>query len=553
VPPAPPPPSAAELSSARVAARTVAIFLRLLPLVVSFARDFRRWVFAGRPLARSAAFHTRRAERLVTTIAELGPAMVKLAQVLAARADLVPEPYLHALGALHDQVPPVPAAAVRRTIEATFDRPVEAIFTEFDWTPVAAASLGQVHRATYDGETVAVKVLRPGVEARVRRDLAAAARLLSFAERRFAGRTAARHLAGVRTAVDEFARRVGDEVDLRHEAENAREMRTHFLGRPGVVMPRVIGDLVGREVLVLEFMPGTRVDRLQDRVADGRLDAEELVRRVIELYMRMMLVDGFFHADPHPGNLLVQDDGTLVVLDFGMVVRVERTLRRDLARTAFAGIRRNPDALVEGFYTLGVLAPEADRATARALVAALLDIAHTADTSSTDRMQLVADRVMATLYEFPVTLPSDLVYFARTAALIEGLGARYDRQFNAVTFAAPVALRMHREILASLADDDGRLPDGVPDWLAGLGATVGEVVVEVATVARRVGRGLAGLFGQLAAEVDLVLREASAARPAAPVRALPGAVPGAALDGVPSLGVRGLGAGGAPEVGLAAD
>jgi hypothetical protein len=183
----------------------------------------------------------------------------------------------------------------------------------------------------------------------------------------------------------------------------------------------------------------------------------------------------------------------------------------------------------------------------------VLDVSAVWAMSSTDRMQLVADRVMATLYEFPVTLPSDLVYFARTAALIEGLGARYDRQFNAVTFAAPVALRMHREILASLADDDGRLPDGVPDWLAGLGATVGEVVVEVATVARRVGRGLAGLFGQLAAEVDLVLREASAARPAAPVRALPGAVPGAALDGVPSLGVRGLGAGGAPEVGLAAD
>jgi len=282
----------------------------------------------------------------------------------------------------------------------------------------------------------------------------------------------------------------------------------------------VVGDLVHEHVLVLEFMPGTRVDRLQDRVADGRLDAEQLVRRVIELYMRMMLVDGFFHADPHPGNLLVQDDGTLVVLDFGMVVRVDRDLRRDLARTAFAGIRQDADALVEGFYKLGVLAPEADRATARALVGALLDIAHAADTSSTDRMQLVADRVMATLYDFPVTLPSDLVYFARTAALIEGLGARYDRRFNAVTFAAPVALRMHREILASLADDDGRLPDGVPAWLAGVGAVVGEAAVEAVAAVRRVGRGLAGLFGQLAAEVELAVREVAreGAREGAPAR-----------------------------------
>jgi len=486
--------------------RTVQIFLRLLPLLLSFARDWRRWIVVGRPLARTAAFHARRAERLVATIAALGPAMVKLAQVLAARADLVPEPYLHALGALHDQVPPISSHAVRQTIEASFDRPVESMFERFDWTPLAAASLGQVHRAAYQGEEVAVKVLRPGVEAQVRRDLAAAARLLALAERRFAGRPAARHLQGVRAAVDEFARRVGDEVDFRREAENAREMRAHFLGRSGVAMPRVVGDLVSEQVLVLEFMPGTRVDRLQARVADGRLDATQLVRRVIELYMRMMLVDGFFHADPHPGNLLVQDDGTLVVLDFGMVVRVDRALRRDLARTAFAGNRRDADGLVEGFSTLGILAPEADRATARALVGALLDIAHAADTSSTDRMQLVADRVMATLYDFPVTLPSDLVYFARTAALIEGLGARYDRHFNAVTFAAPVALRMHREILASLADDSGRLPDGVPDWLAGVGAAVGEAAVEVATAVRQVGRGLFALVGQVAAELERATR-----------------------------------------------
>jgi predicted unusual protein kinase regulating ubiquinone biosynthesis (AarF/ABC1/UbiB family) len=535
--------------------RTLAIFLRLLPLLVSFARDFRRWVFFGRPVARTPAFHARRAERLVATIAGLGAAMVKLAQVLAARADLVPEPYLHALGALHDQVPPVPAAAVRRVIEASFDRPVEAIFARFDWTPVAAASLGQVHRASYQGEEVAVKVLRPGVEARVRRDLAAAGRLLAFAERRFAGRAAARHLEGVRTAVEEFARRVGDEVDFRREAENAREMRAHFLGRPGVAMPRVIGDLVSEHVLVLEFMPGTRVDRLQDRVADGRLDAQELVRRVIELYMRMMLVDGFFHADPHPGNLLVQDDGTLVVLDFGMVVRVDRELRRGLARTAFAGIRRDADGLVEGFYRLGVLAPEADRATARALVGALLDIAHTADTSSADRMQLVADRVMATLYEFPVTLPSDLVYFARTAALIEGLGARYDRHFNAVTFAAPVALRMHREILASLADDDGRLPDGVPDWLAGLGAAVGEVAVEVATAVRRVGRGLLALVGQVATELERATRP----RDGAAAGAVAGVLAPGAAGGPPrtlaerTLAERGLAEQVAAERGLAAD
>ena len=510
--------------------RTLVVLLRLLPLTLSFTRDARRWVVFGPPTPRATPFHRRRAERLVATVAALGPAFVKLAQILAARADLVPEPYLTALGALHDQVPPAPAAYVRGEVERAFGAPVEATFERFDWTPVAAASLGQVHRARYQGEDVAVKVLRPDIERAVRRDLASASQVLALAERRWAGTAVGRHLVAVRAAVDEFARRVGDELDFEHEAANAREMRAHSLGRPGVAMPRVVEGLVSRRVLGLEFMPGTRVDRLQDRVASGAIDPAELVRRVIELYMRMMLVDGFFHADPHPGNLLVQDDGTLVVLDFGMVVRVDRALRRDLARTAFAGIRRDPDALADGFGRLGIFQSGADPATARALVAALLEIAHARDTSSTDRIQLVADQVLATLYDFPVTLPPDLVYFARTAALIEGLGARYDRRFNAVTFAAPVALRMHREILASLADDDGRLPAGAADWgalAAAAGAAFGQAVHEAGAVlrevGREVGRGVLGLLGRLADEVDRVV----AGPP--PVRALPAPAPSAPL------------------------
>jgi predicted unusual protein kinase regulating ubiquinone biosynthesis (AarF/ABC1/UbiB family) len=480
--------------------RTLLVFLRLAPLVASFVRDHRRWLVGGRGVPRTTAFHEHRAARLVATVAALGPAFVKLAQVLGARADLIPEPYLAALGTLHDQVPAVPAAEVRRVLEAEYGQPPETLFEAFEWAPLAAASLGQVHRARYGGEEIVVKVLRPGVEHVVARDLAAAARLLDVAERRWATPVVARHLRGVRNVVEEFARRVGEEMDFRHEAENAQAMRANFVGRAGVAVPRVVPPLVRQRALVLEFMPGTRIDRLQGSVAAGLVRPDELVRRVIELYMRMMLVDGFFHADPHPGNLLVQDDGTIVVLDFGMVVRVAKPLRRELARTAFAGIRRDPDKLVDGFYALGVLEPGADRAVARELVEALLEIAHTADTTSTDRMQLVVDRVMHTLYGFPVTLPSDLVYFARTAALIEGLGTRYDARFNAVTFAAPVALRLHREILSSLREPgEGALDVAGVDWATVLGRAAGEAVRVVA----RAGRELASVFGQVALALGL--------------------------------------------------
>ncbi|AHG88988.1 ABC-1 domain-containing protein [Gemmatirosa kalamazoonensis] len=498
--------------------RTVVVAARALPLVLSFVRDHRSRIVRGDRVPRSPAFHARRAARLVETLGRLGPTFVKLAQLLGARADLVPEPYLAALGTLSDQAPLVPLAAVRRTIAREYGTPADEIFEWFDPAPLAAASLGQVHRARWRGHEVAVKVLRPGVERLVAADVRAAERLLALAERWFPNP----HLRGVRNAVREFGVRVWEELDFRHEAANAAAMRANFAGRAGVAVPRVEPSLVRRRVLVMEYMPGTRIDRLQHLVASGRLDAEELVRRVIELYMRMMLIDGFFHADPHPGNLYYQEPpegatgfGTIVVLDFGMVVPVSRELRRRLARAAFAGIRRDADGLVDGFYALGVADPRADRATMRALVDALLDVAYTKGTTARDRIELLADRVMSTLYDFPVTLPGDLVYFARTAALIEGLGARYDTRFNGVTFASPVALRLRREISAALREPG----ESELAWLGGefdvvgavltsalggaMGGAVGDVIGEIAGAVYAAGREIvdliAGIVGPLVA------------------------------------------------------
>ncbi|HEX9563530.1 MAG TPA: AarF/UbiB family protein [Gemmatimonadaceae bacterium] len=462
--------------------RALIIFRYLAPLVLSFLRDRHRWLLFGSPLVRSPGFHQARAERLVSSIAALGPSFVKLAQVFSARADLIPHPYVGALSTLTDQVPAVPTVLIEHEIERAYGRPVREMFERFDREPLAAASLGQVHRAQYRGEDIVVKVLRPGVEDLVRKDMALAKPVMRWLERWVPNP----HVRNTRVVIEEFAVRVREEMDFVHEAENARTIHRNFRGNPRVVIPRVIDGLVRPRVLALEYVEGTRVDRLTSHPGDRATDPRGVVTAVLEVYLRMMLVDGFFHADPHPGNVLVTPDGRIVVLDFGMVIPVSRELRSRLVTTVFAAIRRDTSGLVAGFESLGMIDAGADPAQVRGLADRLLTLAYV-EMPMRERVELVTDEVMAALYDWPVRLPSEMVYFARTAALIEGLGVRYDERFNAITFASPIAIRMRREIMESLGRG-GELPP------VDLPTVVGAALGYAAAAAVKAGRQLMGRF-----------------------------------------------------------
>ena len=190
----------------------------------------------------------------------------------------------------------------------------------------------------------------------------------------------------------------------------------------------------------------------------------------MELYGRMMLVHGLFHADPHPGNVHVAADGRIILLDFGMVVRVPLALRRELVAAIFAAIRRDPDALGDSFDRLGLVATGADPQVIRHLAATLLSVAGRR-TTTRERVELLANEVLLELYDWPIVLPSQLVYFARTASLIEGLGTHYDSHFNALAFATPIALSLRGPILASLyPEGDGPQFDAATVIGAALGA-----------------------------------------------------------------------------------
>jgi len=443
------------------------ILRRLTPLVLSFIRDRRRWLWFGAPLLRSPAFHERRAHAIVHQVATLGPTFVKLAQIFASRADLIPEPYLHALGTLTDRVPPVPWPTLRAALADAWQADPDTIVTALDPEPMAAGSLGQVHRARYEGRDVVVKVLRPGVEAIVDRDVRLSRKIVNAVYARWTHV----HVLGFRVVLDEFDRHVREEMDFEREAMQCLRMRERFADEPRLRIPTVETALTRRTVLVLEFLEGTRIDRLDEQLARGVVRAETLTETLIETYARMMLRDGVFHADPHPGNLLVDRRGRLVLLDFGMVIDVPVATRKALFDTILSAIRRDAEGTVRGMYALGMVAPGTPPDTMRALVATLLDIAYS-DTATIERARVVADRVLQELFNWPIILPGELVYFARTAALIEGVGARYDRHFNSIRVASPIMLRLRKELLAALLGDSGKR-EPLVTWAATLGALAG--------------------------------------------------------------------------------
>jgi ubiquinone biosynthesis protein len=412
--------------------RIFVVWYQLAPFLAAFLRDRRRWILAGPPRFVSEETHRERARKLTQTIAALGPSFIKLAQVFGIRADIIPQLYVEELRNLHDRVPPFPTSEVRKRIQGELKQPLEAIFESFELEPLAAASLGQVHRARYRGQDVIVKVLRPGVEELVATDIRVVQNLVFILEQFIDHHI----IHSTRTIIDEFSRVIAEEMDFHHEADNVERFGELFRDSDFVIIPRVYRDVTTTRVLVMQFFEGFRVTEV-DEILRHNVDTKKMIENLIEFYGDQLLIHGFFHADPHPGNILIRPDSRIVLLDYGMVLEITPELRQDLVRIVVAAVRSDVDELINLAYKLEMLEYDVSPSVVREAAQAIISIHF--DRSLTQRqIQEITYQILGTFYRFPLRLPSSFVYILRAGVLIEGIGIAYDPNFNSLTTAIPI-------------------------------------------------------------------------------------------------------------------
>ena len=385
-----------------------------------------------------------RAVRLRQALETLGPIFVKFGQVLSTRRDLLPADVADELAKLQDQVPPFASQEALAEIERGLGKPVEVAFATFEREPLASASIAQVHLATLEsGEEVAVKVLRPGVERAIARDVS----LLETAARFMESVWAEGRRLKPRAVVAEFARHLEDELDLLREASNASLLRRNFLGSPLLVVPRVHWDYCSQRVMVMERMHGTPVSQVAELRARG-IDIPALARAGVEIFFTQVFRDGFFHADMHPGNIFVSTEeetsGRYVALDFGIMGTLTESDKNYLAQNFLAFFNRDYRRVAQAHLDAGWVPADTRVDEFEAAIRAVCEpiFARPLKEISFGRLLL---RLFQTSLRFNVEVQPQLVLLQKTLLNIEGLGRALDPDLDLWKTAKPYLERWMTE------------------------------------------------------------------------------------------------------------
>ena len=438
--------------------RVLFFFARVLLQVIWWDLILRRVGLRKLSQRTAPIRYQRAAQRFRLLASRLGGVWIKVGQFLSARLDVLPDSVTSELAHLQDEVAPEPFESMRQELETTLSSTIESSFAWFDESPLASASLGQVHRARImGGDSVVVKIQRPHIHDLIKVDLSALGRVLRWLKRY---RPITRRV-DLDALFNEFSRTLWEEVDYIAEAENARRFGAMFADDPSVRVPRVYTSHTTERALTLEDVYFIKIT---DFAAIDRagLDRKEVADRLFRTYLQQIFVEGFFHADPHPGNLFVEplEDGAwrLVFVDFGMVGRVTPEMKQGLRDLVIAIGTRDLDRLMQAYKTMGVILPEADLERIRLAEAAMLeriwgksmrDLIRT----HPEEMRRFASEFRDLLYDMPFQLPADLLFLGRCVAILSGMCTGLHPDFNVFEGIQPFAEHLLAE------EGEGWLPE----------------------------------------------------------------------------------------------
>ncbi len=393
--------------------------------------SFYTQVWLDQRTGKSRLNELKRAVQLRELLTRLGPAYIKIGQALSTRPDLVPPTYLDEFAKLQDQLPPFPNAIAFHFIEEALGAPPEELYAEISPQPVAAASLGQVYKGRLKtGEAVAIKVQRPGLAQQIAVDLYILRQISKLADK-YVSRVRS-DLTGI---MDEFGTRIFEEMDYTHEGRNAERFAKLYGHLRDIYVPGIHWDYTGRRVLTMEWIEGTKLTNLEKLSAQG-IDASYLIEVGVQCSLRQLLEHGFFHADPHPGNLLATADGQLAYLDFGMMSEVKPYQRYGLIEAVVHMVNRDFEGLANDYVKLEFLTPDTDLTP---IIPALARVFNNALGASVAELNFksITDEFSALMYEYPFRVPAYYALIIRSLVTLEGIAINVDPEFKVLSKAYP--------------------------------------------------------------------------------------------------------------------
>ncbi|WP_410500391.1 ABC1 kinase family protein [Chroococcidiopsis sp. SAG 2025] len=418
--------------------RFVDIWMFVLTLLFGLWLDGKAWSYPGGVTeARKIARRKKQAIWIRNTLLDLGPTFIKVGQLFSTRADLFPSEYVEELAKLQDRVPAFGYEQVETTVERELGKKIPELFHSFEPIPLAAASLGQVHKAKLrSGEEVVVKIQRPGLKKLFEIDLA----ILKGITRYFQNHPdwgRGRDWLGI---YEECCRILWEEIDYLNEGRNADTFRRNFREYDWVKVPRIYWRYTSPQVLTLEYAPGIKISHYEAIEAAG-LDRKLIARQGAEAYLHQLLHNGFFHADPHPGNIAVSPEGSLIFYDFGMMGRIKANVREQLMETLFGIAQKDGDRVVASLVELGALAATDDMGPVRRSVQFMLD--NFMDKPFENQsVSAISDDLYEIAYGQPFRFPATFTFVMRAFSTLEGVGKGLDPEFNFMEVAKPFAFQL---------------------------------------------------------------------------------------------------------------